>query len=278
MTDPKQTSESYGPRQAMKTFAFCTIGGFLVILIHSCNDGQPESTNFALALALGVGFGIVGAVGDYLRTKKDNKLKVWCRKNGWIWIGDRNPFGRGEGAGFVEPLKKSRIFWKHYEGWNHAVVFDGDGISAAAGNIWHDTDRGGDNGHIKNAGFMVVKYAGDCPDTTLEPHHLTDLLPKIDGRHKVEFESASFNKSWRVYSTDPKAAFDRLDQSTLEFLEGSKFKPTLEFIGGVLVVKLDHSKMYQDSYREKIIRWVEDLSKAVPDDLMATMKMLNSRS
>jgi len=71
------------------------------------------------------------------------------------------------------------------------------------------------------------------------------------------------------------AAFDRFDQSTLEFLEESHFKPTIEFVGGVLVVKLDHSKMYRDEYREKVIRWMEDFSKAVPDDLVAPMKMLD---
>lgn len=278
MTDPSQKSRTYGPKDAMRTFAISFLGGFAITFIHSCNDDDSESVNLVMALVLGIVAGMVFTIGDYLRNKKDNRLKVWCRKNGWIWIGDRNPFGRGGGAAFVEPLKKSRIFWNRYEGWNHAVVFDGDGISAAAGNIWHDTDPGGSNGHIKNAGFMVVRYEGECPDTTLEPHHLTDLLPKIDGRHKVDFESASFNKSWSVHSTDPKAAFDRFDQSTLEFLEGSRFKPTIEFIGGVLVVKLDHSKMYQDSYREKIIRWVEALSNAVPDDLMAPMKMLQGRS
>ena len=275
MADPKQTSKTYGPKEALKTFAFCSTGGFFIVLIYSHNDGQTESTNFVLALALGVGFGIFGVIGDYFRNKKDNTLKKWCRKNGWIWIGDRNPFGRTGGSDFVQPLKKSRLFWRHYDGWEHAVVFDGDGISAAVGNIWHDTDPGGSNGHIKNAGFMVIRYQGECPDTTLEPHHLTDMLPKMDGRSRVEFESPAFNKSWRVFSTDAKAAFDRFDQSTLEFLEESHFKPTIEFVGGVLVVKLDHSKMYREEYREKVIRWMEDFSKAVPDDLVAPMKMLD---
>ena len=275
MTDPSQNTVSYGAQDAVRTFCIATFGGFAISSVHSCNDSESGSFNFALAAIFGLAAGIFFTIGDYLRNKKDNALKKWCRKNGWIWIGDRSPFGRVGGSDFIKSLEKSRIFWRHYDGWEHAVVFDGDGISAAVGNIWHDTDPGGDNGRIKNAGFMVIRYQGECPDTTLEPHHLTDMLPKMDGRSRVEFESESFNKSWRVFSTDAKAAFDRFDQSTLEFLEKSNFKPTIEFVGGVLVVKLDHSKMYQDEYREKVIRWMEDFSKAVPDDLVAPMKMLD---
>jgi hypothetical protein len=35
--------------------------------------------------------------------------------------------------------------------------------------------------------------------------------------------------------------------------------------------------MYQDVCREKVIRWMEEFSKAVPDDLLAPMKMLDDR-
>ena len=278
MSDPSQNSSTYGPKKAARSFAIGLIAGFLFTFFQSCRDGESESINFVMALAVGIGFGICAMVGDYFRNRTDNSLKKWCRANGWIWIGDNNPFGRAGCGDFVAPLRKSRLFWRHYDGWNHAVVFDGNGISAAFGNIWHDTDPGGSNGHVKNAGFMVVRYQGECPDTTLEPHHLTDMLPKLDGRTRVEFESESFNKSWRVYSTDAKAAFDRFDQSTIEFLENTKFKPTIEFVGGVLVLKLNHSKMYQDAYREKVIRWMEDFSAAVPDDLVKPMKMLSTRS
>ena len=170
MTDPSQKTSTYSSKDALRTFALTTCGGFALSMVHSCNDSESGSVNFALAMIFGFAAGIVFTVGDYLRNKKDNALKKWCREHGWIWIGDRNPFGRAGGSEFVQPLRKSRLFWRHYDGWNHAVVFDGDGISAAFGNIWHDTDPGGSNGHIKNAGFMVVRYEGECPDTTLEPH------------------------------------------------------------------------------------------------------------
>lgn len=275
MTDPSQNVNSYVAWDAVRTFLIATVGGFALSSFHSCNDSESGSFNFGLAAIFGLAAGLFFTIGGYLRNKQDNALKKWCRDHGWIWIGDRSPFGRKGGSEFIESLKDARLFWRHYDGWEHVVVFDGDGISAAIGNIWYDTDPGSKNSTIKNAGFMVVRYEGDCPDTTLEPHHLTDMLPKMDGRSRVDFESAAFNKSWRVFSTDAKAAFDRFDQSTLEFLEATPFKPTIEFVGGVLVLELDHSKMYQESYREKVIRWVEDFSKAVPDDLMAPMKMLD---
>ena len=68
--------------------------------------------------------------------------------------------------------------------------------------------------------------------------------------------------------------------SSLENLPPEMVRPlsiVAGIVGGVIVLKLDHSKMYQDVCREKVIRWMEEFSKAVPDDLLAPMKMLDDR-
>ena len=129
MPDPSQAKSSYGPKDALRTFAISTFGGFAISYIHSCNDSESGSVNLALAVFFGLAAGVFFTIGDYLRNKKDNALKKWCRKNGWIWIGDRSPFGRIGGSDFIKSLEKSRIFWRHYDGWEHAVVFDGRSIA-----------------------------------------------------------------------------------------------------------------------------------------------------
>ena len=95
----------------------------------------------------------------------------------------------------------------------------------------------------------------------------------IGGRQDVEFESADFNRKWNVQSEDAKAAYDRIDQATIEFLLGEKLQPTIELIDGVLLVKFD-SREDSEEDREASLRWVEGFSRAVPDDLMQKMSLL----
>ena len=122
-----------------------------------------------------------------------------------------------------------------------------------------------------------MHYPGTCPDTTIESPHVTDWLPKMDGMHKVEFESVDFNKHWRVFSKDPKSAYDHIDQKAIEYLENQKLKPAIELIDQVLIIRFEPG-LESAIGREKHLRWVEDFSKAVPDDLVKPMKMLNTQS
>ncbi len=259
MPDPSQKPKTFGKKKAIMFFLLGFIGGTIV------TGGNP---------LLGLLIGIVLPIVVYRRMRADNRLKKWCQANGWVWIGGGSPFLRKGGGELEASLKDSRLFWKRYEGWEHVIVFDSDEVTAALGEIYHDTNPGQDDNTTKTAGFMLLRYEGNCPGTTLEPHHLTDFLPKLDGRGRVEFESDAFNQRWRVHSEDPKAAFDRFDQSTLEFLEQCDLKPTIEFAGNLLILKADDRKLYDDDYREKLIAWVEGFSRAVPDDLLKPLALI----
>ena len=71
MTDPSQKTSTYSSKDALRTFALTTCGGFALSMVHSCNDSESGSVNFALAAIFGLAAGIVFTVGDYLRNKKD---------------------------------------------------------------------------------------------------------------------------------------------------------------------------------------------------------------
>ena len=74
MTDPSQKSKTYGPKNAMRTFAISFLGGFAITFFPSCNEDDSESVNLVMALVFGIVAGMVFTIGDYLRNKKDNTL------------------------------------------------------------------------------------------------------------------------------------------------------------------------------------------------------------
>jgi hypothetical protein len=228
----------------------------------------------------GIGFVVGLAFGFFYvrsRIRSRNQLKTWCHANGWTWFGGATPFKRGE-IDFDRALRKSHIFWQ--SGMSEdATARDGSDVAAVV--CTRARDRGKDNREY--AGFLVLKYQGECPDITIEPRHLGEFISKIENvgevlseigtLSKVEFESAAFNKKWRVHSVDAKAAYDRIDQSTIEFLNESKFTPAIEFVDGLLIVRVHHRIQTPEAH-ERLIRWVERFSAAVPHDLMAPVTLL----
>ena len=75
-------------------------------------------------------------------------------------------------------------------------------------------------------------------------------------------------------SDDAKAAYDRIDQATMEFLERQEIRPSIELIDQLLLIVFRmKSRSWEE--RERCLRWAESFSRSVPDDLMAPIKSLN---
>ena len=199
--------------------------------------------------------------------------KEWCDNHGWTWLGGIAPWSNVSGD-VRTSVKKSRIFDQRAE-WRDVMVRDTGGDHAIlCRRISRYVDSNGTEHDGDIATFIIVRYKGGCPDTTIESRSFT-WLPVIGGRKKVEFESADFNKHWNVQSEDAKAAYDRIDQSVIDFLQRAKLQPSIELIDEVLIIKFDSSDNGEEN-REAALRWAEDFSRSVPDDLLEPLELMKT--
>ena len=267
--DPSQEESPFTRAAAISGVALGAVLGFIAGSLEGVTHNLGGRTDVVLAI---VGAALGGWIGysSYKRyLARSNEEKSWCRDHGWIWLGDRAPWGRGV-ADFKTGVKKSHIFMQGAS-WSDVLVRD-EGETPA---IFCRRYRRDDNSNtVEEASFVIVHYSGDCPDTTLESRSFS-WLPSLGRRKKVEFESTDFNKHWNVRSEDAKAAYDRIDQSTIEFLETNDVKPAIELIDQILLIKFSTSGSNR-SNRESCLRWAEHFSRAVPDDLLQPLSLLKT--
>lgn len=269
--DPSQEVISFSRQAAIAGILVGGIIGFISGGIEGVGHHFGGFADVVLAVIGAVVGGFVGYKGLQSYIARSNALKLWCRDHGWIWLGSHSPWDRGV-ADFKSAVRKSKIFWKDAS-WREVLVRDDDENPA----IFATRAVQRENQPDLTATFVIVHYPGTCPDTTIESPHVTDWLPKMDGMHKVEFESIDFNKHWRVFSKDPKSAYDRIDQKTIEYLENQDLKPAIELVEQVLIIRFEPGHQ-SDLGRESHMRWVENFSKAVPDDLVEPMTLLGGKS
>lgn len=224
-------------------------------------------------LGLAVSLTVLALFASRFYDKHAGKEKVWCREHGWTWLGGRPPWKRGV-ADFKSGVERSRLGPTKHTRLYDVLIREKDGEAPAI--FCRDLNENrseyqGISGEF--SAFLIVRYAGDCPDMTIESRRFT-MLPELKSRKRIQFESAEFNEHWKVTSDDAKAAYDRIDQSTIEFLERQEIRPSIELIDQLLLIVF---KMKSRSWeeREKCLRWAESFSRAVPDDLMAPIKLLN---
>ena len=254
------------PRKTSDKSVTFNLGETIALLVGGCIVGailayQMIGSVAAIPVGLLLGppilyFGVKHAL---LARKRD---RDWCQANGWTRTG-QHAFGG------MADLHSSRVLWK-LGNWSE-IIEHGEGDSRVLFGYRY-IDEGNDVN--KRAAFLITRHGASCPDTTIESPHLTSWLPKVDGRHKVEFESESFNQHWRVFSQDPKSAFAYIDQSTIEYLEQNRQKCAIELVGMAIIVRFDDLQIGDIPGREASIRWFEGFSKAVPDDLLGAMTLL----
>ena len=203
-------------------------------------------------------------ISAWLANRKSFIMRSWCRKHGWTF--SRNSAGMGS-IGHVSELQKSKLFDFHGDssftmsrksGDHHVVL------------TRHSREHRGKQ-NTKASTFLFMNYEGHCPDMVVHGHHKTDLIKLPGQMPTVKFESDEFNSKWTVKSEDAKAAYDRLDQSTMEYLLSVDIPLIIEFIGGLLIIQ---SQVDTIQNRVRLIKFAQGLTMAVPDDLMPSIEML----
>ena len=84
----------------------------------------------------------------------------------------------------------------------------------------------------------VVRLADELPRLMLIPEGLTSAISKVLGGADRDFESASFNRNWRVLCNDPRIAHDMLGPRVLERLDTVAQRAPMLFERG-LAVRID---------------------------------------
>ncbi|PKQ17803.1 MAG: hypothetical protein CVT68_06630 [Actinobacteria bacterium HGW-Actinobacteria-8] len=84
----------------------------------------------------------------------------------------------------------------------------------------------------------VVRLADELPRLMLIPEGLTSAISKVLGGADRDFESASFNRNWRVLCSDPRIAHDMLGPRVLAILDALPQRAPMLFERG-LAVRID---------------------------------------
>lgn len=244
--------------------------GFLVIyvIIRGQEDVLDDAGDNAITFVL---VSVIGTVLIYtfglIQMRRSYSMSSWCRSNGWEYRDRGDPF-RGGIVKHPEDLKDSKLYWSEKQSQNSmAKKFNDRGVIVLERYYWPGV---GNARYKKVATFLVMDYGGTAPEMILHPRHMTDKLALPGDLKEVTFESNAFNSKWTVKTMDPKAAYDRLDQSTLEYLQNIDLPLAIEFTGNLLVIK-HHAASIEA--RKVLLKFVQGLTEAVPDDLMPKLTM-----
>ncbi len=255
---------------------------------HDSSLHWPGIMDCILGIPLGGGFGYLFGLG---RCHQRLRWIRWAKQHGWKFVakpGDEIVQSLRHG----EQLKNSGIYWHHAQKRNLLTRQFKDRAAAvhtSTGYTHIDFKHGDHSGKKKSpiALFLVLDTKTDCPDMVIHSHSLGDRLELPGQLQPVTFESIEFNKKWTVKARDPKAAYDRLSQQTLEYLLGQRPEFLVEFIGGLLVIQLrlldygSHVEMNNYSpmtvYSE-LFRIAEGFTRAVPDDLLEPISLRDSNT
>ena len=260
----------WNPKFALvSAFSGCAISGYIVFRLMVDDQETPSSDIGGDAIAFVVISIIASTItyfGGLKAMRRRYAMGAWCESNGWEYKRIGDPFRSGV-IKHTGDLKDSKLYWSNMRSMNSMSKMFGDrGVVVLE--RWNVQSRKRD--HKDTATFLVMDYGGTAPEMILHPHHITDKLPLPSDLQTVSFESNAFNRKWTVKAKDPKAAYDRLDQSTLEYLQEVEHPVALEFVGNLLVIKLHAVDI---EARKVILKFVQGLTHAVPDDLMPKLNM-----
>ncbi len=97
----------------------------------------------------------------------------------------------------------------------------------------------------------AVRLPDELPRLLLVPEGFTSRIAKVFGGMDMEFESSTFNRSWRVMGDDPKVASEMLSPRVIAKLEKIAFKAPLLFERG-WGVRIDSDSEGVDSLAERL--------------------------
>jgi len=97
----------------------------------------------------------------------------------------------------------------------------------------------------------AVRLPDELPRLLLVPEGLGSRLAKAFGGADIDFESSTFNRSWRVLADNPKVAYEMLSPRVLARLDEMESKSPLLFERG-LGVRIDDDSKGIDSLAERL--------------------------
>jgi hypothetical protein len=97
----------------------------------------------------------------------------------------------------------------------------------------------------------AVRLPDELPRLLLVPEGLGARLAKAFGGADIDFESSTFNRSWRVLADNPKVAYEMLSPRVLARLDEMESKSPLLFERG-LGVRIDDDSKGIDSLAERL--------------------------
>jgi hypothetical protein len=109
----------------------------------------------------------------------------------------------------------------------------------------------GDNYITGSHRIAAVRLPDELPRLMLVPEGVGARLAKALGGADIDFESSTFNRSWRVLADDPKVAYEMLNPRVLSKLEAVESKAPLLFERG-LGLRIDDDSKGIDSLAERL--------------------------
>lgn len=97
----------------------------------------------------------------------------------------------------------------------------------------------------------AVRLPDELPRLMLVPEGLSARLAKAFGGADIDFESSTFNRSWRVLADNPKVAYEMLSPRVLDRLDAMESKSPLLFERG-LGLRIDDDSKGIDSLAERL--------------------------
>ena len=249
----------------------------------------PPSTLLSIAfvaiMPVGVGLGYLVGLG---MTKQRLAWVRWAAEKGWSYEA-KPPHPGADVLDHVDQLRSSTVYWRHANRRNligRRTEVGGACImtsSSIAKQQLHDDNQSQKQANHTRSGLcvdLVMDTGTSCPDMTIHPHAVTDRLPIPHGLATVAFELDAFNQAWTVRADDAKAAYDRIDQRTIDFLLQHGGRYVLEFVGGLLVVQYWISEAERMNFQrqprghyDRVMGFTKSFTQAVPDDLVPPLDL-----
>ncbi len=167
---------------------------------------DPSSWFFLLFL----GFGLLVVVGGiWYGAQRVKKIRAWAARVGWAYVGtDRSLTRRWRGRpfGVGSSRRVSELVVGPFHGYR-AMSFR-----------YRYTTGSGKNRSTVNYHVVAMALPAYLPTLELTPDGIGAKVAKVFGGQDLRFESAAFNKAWRVEAPDAKFASDVLHPRTMERL------------------------------------------------------------
>ena len=268
--DQLKWAESGGFHRQLIPFAVigAVIGPFCVMAITAHFTNSDRMLPTLIDAILGVPIGIFGGymVGQAAMQAILQRIR-WARDHGWTYERNGNAALHSKVKNAKE-LKHATTYWKMATK-NCIMTRTASGRGACIMVASEGEDR--NNQTQKHRSFLVFDSGTECGHVVIHPHHMTDAIDLPGGMQPIKFELNDFNKQWTVKGTDPKSAYDRISQKTIDFLMQHGTDYSIEFKGGLVIVSSSGA-----DYRSfpTLMGYATGLTRVIADDLLPLFDFL----